>query len=352
VVAQGERLNRLRERVRMKQSLHVLARLGLVLLLAVMAGACGAGSNKPGASAPGATKAAATPQPVTLRIGLASAGLAIYTPVQYAKDKGLDKKYGVNLDITTYQGGGPEQEALAGGDADIIHYFPVGVATAVKKGIKEKIIATDQYRPSGWYFMVNAKSSFNSIQDLNGKKIGITSKNTTSDYFVLWIANKYGIKFQEVPVGSNAYPALLTGNIDAAILSPPLSFQGVRSGDMRMLLDLGQEMPPTLPDVIVASQAIIDKHPEAVKGYLNAIFEANRDLKANHDQAVPYLVQYTKANPADAEDSWSKVVKDLSDDGTIQQQWLQNSLDLAKPGGITDLPPIDQFFTSQFTPAK
>src|SRR5262249_53286923 len=82
--------------------------------------------------------------------------------------------------------------------------------------------------------------------------------------------------------------ALRAGQVDAIAMFPGLSLQLVATGEARSLMDLGKEMEPTLPDVIVASQEMMDKRPQAVRGTLAAIYKTVSHLRNNRDWALKY----------------------------------------------------------------
>ena len=92
----------------------------------------------------------------TVRIGLAVSNYGPYAPVYVAEELGYYKENGVKVEVTAYRGGGAAQEALAAGAADMINFFPPGVALAVKKGIKEKIVGIGSSTPNGWHIVVMA----------------------------------------------------------------------------------------------------------------------------------------------------------------------------------------------------
>ena len=86
------------------------------------------------------TCAASASAQTTVKLGLAVPNYGPYAPVHVADELGYYKDNGVKVEITAYRGGGAAQEALAAGAADMINFFPPGVALAVKKGIKEKVV--------------------------------------------------------------------------------------------------------------------------------------------------------------------------------------------------------------------
>jgi NitT/TauT family transport system substrate-binding protein len=287
----------------------------------------------------------------TVKIGLAVPNYGPYAPVYAAEELGYYKENGVKAEITAYRGGAAAQEAMAAGAADIISFFPPGIALAVKKGIKEKVVGIGSSTPIGWHIMVNASSPYRSVKDLAGKKIGITAKGSTTDFYALWAANRAGVKVEVVPVGAPALiPTLKSNQTDAAVFNPPLPFRLLLSGEGRSLVDLGKEMEPTLPDVWAATQALIDSNPKAVEGVLRAIYKATAYMKKNRPYALEFMRKFTGEKDAKVtEMEFDIVLSGRPTAAKIERKWIESSLELAKLGGVTDLPPIEEIFTDRFS---
>jgi len=287
----------------------------------------------------------------SVKIGLAVPNYGPFAPVYAADELGYYKESGVAAEITAYRGGPAAQEALAAGAADIINFFPPGVALAVKKGIKEKVVGIGSAKPLGWHIVVMATSPFRSAADIAGKKVGITAKGATTDFYALWAANRAGVKIETVPVGAPALiPTLKSGQIDVAVLNSPLSFRLIVPGEGRSLVDLGKEMEPTLPDVWVATQSLIDGNPKAVEGTLRAIYRATAHMKKNRAYGIEYLRKFTgEKDDKVVELEYDVVLAGRPTSARIEPPWVEASLALAALGGITDLPALPELFTDRFS---
>ena len=245
---------------------------------------------------------------------------AAYVQFYAAETLGFYKEAGVKAELTLYRGGAASQEALSAGAADIITYFGAGVALAISKGAKEKIVSAIDPTPHGWQFLVLANSPIKSIKDLDGKKIGVATKAGTADMFALWVADKAGVKVQTIPVGGGGMvPALRAGQVDAIAMFPGLSLQLVATGEARSLMDLGKEMEPTLPDVIVASQEMMDKRPQIVRGTLAAIYKAVGAPAQQPGVGAEYLKDFTEEKDDKVNVlTYEQVVVPLSQDGMVK----------------------------------
>ena len=285
-----------------------------------------------------------------VRIGLATSTWAPYAPVYLADDLGYYAKHGIKVEVTAYRGGGAAQQALAADAADIINFTPPGVALAVKKGIKEKIIGPGMPTPLGWNIVVLADSPIQSLTDLEGKKVGISRKGSTTDFFSLAMADRAGVTVETVPVGTSALiSALKAGDIDAATANSTVAGRLLFSGEGRSLADLGEELPPVLPDVWVASQAMLDSRPEIARAVLEAIYKATVHLQENRDFALGYLKDFTRLEDDELiERELDVVIAGRSVTGEMDPAWLEASLALAALIGLDELPPVSELYTDAF----
>ena len=288
-----------------------------------------------------------------VRLGLAVPNNAGYVQFYAADALGFYKDAGVKPEITIYRGGAASQEAMSAGAADLITYFGAGVGLAVSKGAKEKIVATVDSTPHGWHFLVLDKSPIKSLKELDGKKVGVATKAGTADMFALWIADTNGAKIQTIPVGGGGMvPALQGGQVDAIAMFPGLSLKLYSTGEARSLFDFGRDMVPTMPDVLAASQDMMDKKPEVLKKTLGAVFKAVGHMKANRDWSLKFLKEFTQEKDDKVNElTYDAVVTQLSQDGTTRTEWLANSLGIAaKVWGLDDLKKVkpEDIYTNAF----
>ena len=86
-----------------------------------------------------------------------------------------------------------------------------------------------------------------------------------------------------MPVGGGGLvPNLLAGNVDAAVVYSPLSFQISKSGEARTILDFSKEVPPNLAAGWIATRQIRARSkPQMVQKTLNALYGALAFMRAN-----------------------------------------------------------------------
>lgn len=288
-----------------------------------------------------------------VKIGLAVPNYGPLAAVYVAEELGYYKQFGVQAEITAYRGGAAANQALAAGEADLIDFFPPGVALAVKKGVKERIVSPASVAADSWHLVVLKDSPIKSVKDLVGRKVGITAKGSTTDFFALWAAKKGGGEIQTVPVGAGGLiPALKGRQVDAVSMHSPLPLQLIATGEGRSIVDYGKEIGPSLPDVWVASQALIDQRPKALEGALRAIFKATRYLKENRAYALKYLKNFTKeVDDKVIELEYETAVMGRTTDAMMRPEWLRASMALAEGSGL-DFARIEEIYTDKFAHVK
>jgi NitT/TauT family transport system substrate-binding protein len=290
----------------------------------------------------------------TIRIGLPTKTYWPTTVAEAAAHQKLFEKEGITAELTIYRGGAECFEALAAGAADLILNAPALPAAGRNKGVMSKVVANGAMGNYGWQLMVPAKSTLG-IQDLNGKKVAITSAGSGSDLLALWTIQDKKIDFTRVPVGGGGLvPNLLAGNVDAAVVYSPLSFQVTKSGEARMLLDYAREVPPNLTSGWIVTDKYALEKPQMVQKALNALFGGLAYLRNNRDEAVRLIAELYEM-PADiAAAEYENTILRLETNGSMTggniTEAVQLSLDLAKLGGMKDLVPAGEIVSDQFKP--
>lgn len=274
-------------------------------------------------------------------------------PVAAAQELKLFDKVGVKVQFTGFAGGAACMEALAANEVDIINYFPPGLLLAKRRGVKATIVGADSLTPTGWDVIVKKDSPLKTVKDLVGKKVGISATGSTTDFFAMWAANQAGGEINRIPVGGpGMVPNLLSGNVDAIVAYPPLSYKVLQAGTGRSLIDFGNAMPANVPDVWIASDAFIAKNPDAVRKSLVAMYSAVVYMQAHPEWSIPFIQKQASLPPDIAKQEYEDMIKGLSADGALKASWVDESLKLAKLAGTNDVPPAKEFFTTQFVPVK
>jgi ABC-type nitrate/sulfonate/bicarbonate transport system substrate-binding protein len=290
----------------------------------------------------------------TVRIGLPTKTYWPTTIAETAVRQKLFEKEGIAAELTIYRGGAETFEAMAAGAADVILDATSLAAAGRSKGVMSKVVANAAMGSYGWQLMVLAKSPLE-VKDLNGKKVAITSAGSGSDLLALWTIQEKKVTFTRVPVGGGGLvPNLLAGNVDAAVVYSPLSFQIGKSGEAKTILDYAKEAPANLTAGWIALDKYAKEKPHMVQKTLNALYGALAYMRANKDATVKLIAELYEI-PADiAALEYENTIMKLETDGSMSAPntlaQLQLALDLAKLGGMKDLAPAADILSTEFKP--
>jgi NitT/TauT family transport system substrate-binding protein len=243
---------------------------------------------------------------------------------------------------------------MAAGAADIILDPPSLVSAGRKKGVMSKIVADAAMGNYGWQLMVPTKSTLD-VKDLNGKKVAITAAGSGSDLLALWTIQDRKIDFTRVPVGGGGLvPNLLAGNVEAAVVYSPLSYQILKSGEARTLIDYSSAVPQNLTGGWIVLDKFAEAKPQVVQKALNALYGAVAFMRANRDTAVKLIADLYEIPPDIAALEYENTILKLETDGDMSgpkiKGAVQLSMDLARLGGLKDIAPTEDLYSTAFKP--
>jgi ABC-type nitrate/sulfonate/bicarbonate transport system substrate-binding protein len=290
----------------------------------------------------------------TIRVGLPTKTYWPTTIAETAVRQKLFEKEGIQAELTIYRSGAETFEGMAAGAADIILDPPSLVSAGRKKGVMSRIVANAAMGNFGWQLMVPTKSTID-VKDLNGKKVAITAAGSGSDLLALWTIQDKKIDFTRVPVGGGGLvPNLLAGNVEAAVVYSPLSFQLSKSGEARAILDYATAVPPNLTAGWIVLDKLADAKPQLVQKAVNALYGAVAFMRANRDVTVKLIAELYEMPPEIASLEYDNTIMKLETSGDMGavnvNAAVQLSLDLAKLGGLKDIVPVEDVISTKFKP--
>ena len=124
-----------------------------------------------------------------VRVGVPSVGVANII-IFIAKEGKLYEKHGLDAEVITVNGSGIGSKALISGGIDIIPIATPTVIAANLAGADMQILA---HTMPGVVHAMMVKPEIKRVEDLKGKKIGVSSLGSLTDFLVRTIARKKGL---------------------------------------------------------------------------------------------------------------------------------------------------------------
>jgi NitT/TauT family transport system substrate-binding protein len=235
----------------------------------------------------GQTQSGAT----TLTVGKAAPNADPIIPVNVGEQLGIFKKHGLDLKIVDFTGGSKMAQAMAAGSLDI----GVGAGTEmalVAKGVP--MIAVCQAAGPVPFLGVGVPwdSPIHSIEQLKGKKIGVSSSGSLTDWLSKELARKQGWGAEGVTAvaigngNSNIISAFRANLIDADIAVTSLFLAMEENKIGRLLFPVSRYEGNIAAGTLYASRRLIDTDPDAVRAFITAWIETVDFIRANRTEAV------------------------------------------------------------------
>jgi NitT/TauT family transport system substrate-binding protein len=217
--------------------------LTLIASVALALSACGA----PSAAPPGQTGTGAAGGDgggSKVIIGVGGQTLLTYLPTTLAQELGYYEEEGLTVELQDLQGGSKALTAMVGGSTHVTSGYYEHTIQMQAKNQQIKAFV-DMGESSGLALLVAPKNEgkINSIADLKGKNVGVTSPGSSTDMFVKFLLAENGLQQTDAAVsaigaGSSAVAAMEQGQVDAAVmLEPDISVLTKRIGHDPVLLE-------------------------------------------------------------------------------------------------------------------
>ena len=124
-------------------------------------------------------------------------------------------------------------------------------------------------------------------------------------------------------------PNLLAGNVDAAVVYSPLSFQILKSGDARTIIDYATAVPPNLTAGWIVLDKFAEAKPQVVQKALNALYGAVAFMRANRDATVKLIADLYEMPPEIAALEYENTILKLETDGNMGAPNVKDAVQLS-----------------------
>jgi NitT/TauT family transport system substrate-binding protein len=204
--------------------------------------------------------------------------------IYVTKEAKLFEKYGLYADPVAMRGSGESSKAMIGGS---IQVAPIATPTVINAGLSGSDLVILAHTLPGVVHAMIVKPEIKRVEDLKGKKVGVTTFGSLTDFLVRHILRKKGLNPDRdvalIQIGGDPerIAALKQGTIDAASLSFPGYGIAMKMG-FPMLWDSAKEIDYPWIE-ITTRRAIIQKDREMMMNYMKAHLEGTALFKKDRE---------------------------------------------------------------------
>jgi NitT/TauT family transport system substrate-binding protein len=235
----------------------------------------------------------------TLTVGKASPTSDAIIPVNVGDELGIFKKHGLDLKIVELQGGSKMAQAVAAGSVDIGDGAGSEMAFIAKGAPMIAVCETTGPAP---FLSVGVPwdSPIKSVDELKGKKIGVSNSGSFSDWSARQLARKKGWGengVTTVAIGNGVAAvgaALKTHQIDAMITGTNVFLAFEEKKEARLVAPVSSWEGNVASGALYASNEILAKNPDAVRAFLAGWIETVDYMRAHKAETVKIESKITR----------------------------------------------------------
>ncbi len=221
-------------------------------------------------------------------------------PFWLAQDGGYFKNEGLEVESVIASSGQASMTKAINGEADIAlsTYTPFFIAKGSGTADLQLVADATSVNPKTNAIVTVPTSPVKTINDLAGKRIGITARNTASDLLTRSVMKDHGVDYSKVVWSQIALPniadALKQGQIDAAYLPEPYLTQAAKIAGATPVIDINTGATQDFPLVGYGTTTKwVQANPKTLAAFQRAMQKATRDA-SDRAKIEPLLVKYAK----------------------------------------------------------
>ena len=218
-----------------------------------------------------------------------------YVGIWVAHDAGLFAKEGLDNQMILIPSATQLAQVAVAGDVDIASLGGGPMIAATLSGADLKVIGNNVNK---MIFSIHAKPEVKSIEELRGKRIGVSRFGSSSDVSARYALRKFNLDPQKdvilLQLGSmsSIFGALRSGAVEGALVSPPTQFLSEKLGFKELVSITEMNFAYPNPAMAVAGD-LIRKRPEAIDRFMRAYVRGVHRARTDREFAIKSLAKYT-----------------------------------------------------------
>jgi NitT/TauT family transport system substrate-binding protein len=245
-----------------------------------------------------------------------------------ANERGFYKEEGLNVDLVVMRGA-PAIQALVGGSVPFASSGGAGLLPIVR-GAPLRIVFTTFVRPMFWLY---SKPEIKTIDELRGKKIGVSSIGSGPDSLLRVLLKKHNLDGgRDVAIlatgpGPARFFALKAGSTDAAVLNEQAALMAQESGFRQLFSFTKGEEFVEVQGSVVLQESLLESDPVLAQRFVRATLKGLLYLKENRPGSIAVHAKVLKIDEPTAARIYDLARPGTTIDGTVPEELQKKTIE-------------------------
>ncbi len=215
-------------------------------------------------------------------------------------EAGIFRKHGLDVELLYVGGGGRAAQVVQSGEV------PIGLFTggaAINSNLAGGDLVVIASSMNVMTFVVMARPEIKRVEDLKGKKVGISRFGSATDFGLRYAEEQWPVKrqrdFAVIQMGgvSDVYSALRAGALDAGVTNAELAILARREG-YRELVDIAKMGINFPTSSVVTTRSFIKRNENTVRKLVRGFVEGVHFGKTQRAPAINIMKKYLRSSDA------------------------------------------------------
>jgi len=292
-----------------------------------------------------------------VRLGKAVPNSFAFGAAEVGIEAKIFEQEGLEIEVTSFRGDAQLQQALAAGSLD------VGLGSGPALGFRAKGapaigVAAMYGPPANLALVLPVDTPVRTLADLKGKRIGVTTTGSLTDWLVRELAVQQGWGSNGIAIlALGQMPARLAaiqrGELDGMVIEAASGYELEESGKAKNFLLFGDIVKDFYTHVIFATDEVIEKRPDLLRHFLRGWFKTVAFARANRDFVIASEARTIAVKPTIAGRIYDAQIGGFSRNGAFDPAAIDViRRSLKELGILPTIPEAKTIYTNKFVPVQ
>ena len=290
-----------------------------------------------------------------LRVGKAQAQNFAFLVADVGVAAGIFKRHGIDLEIANFGGDARLVQAMSADAIDIALGGGPTIAFEVK-GAPMLAIAALADQPRTIMLVVAKDGPVKTEDDLKGRTVSVSTTGSLTYWLAQELSRSHGwgadgIKIAPLGTTTAQAAALKTHQVDGVVTETSTVLRLVEEGTGRILVRFGDRVPEFHVHVVFARRAVIDRNPEALRGFVRAMLESIQYMRDHRDQTIDIAMRVAEVSKSVATANYDELMPIFNRTGRFDSKALDVlARSFVEMGSLAEKPDMTKLYTEAFLP--